>query len=213
MLTTLLNYGIKVNNLFPYFINTNRNELGKKVFHLHLVEGSKSWVMTLVGYFVGIKMSHREVLGHLRRMWRAYHLDDIIMNECGLCFFKFKAQEGMQYVLENEPWLVDGKPFFVQKWEAGICMTKLAPTKVPLWVKNMNVTLEAWNSEGISRIASMSGKPIIVDRITTSMCEKAYGRASFARVLVDVDTHYYTTGQMLRKFVTEIFRSKYAMGL
>ncbi|GJY53411.1 putative reverse transcriptase domain-containing protein [Tanacetum coccineum] len=120
MLTTLLNYRIK---------------------------GSKSWVMTLVGYFVGIKMSHREVLGHLRRMWRAYHLDDIIMNECGLCFFKFKAQEGMQYVLENEPW-----------------------------------------------IDSMSGNPIIMDRITTSMCEKAYGGASFVRVLVDVDAAKGTCG-------------------
>ncbi|GJX50845.1 hypothetical protein Tco_0277690 [Tanacetum coccineum] len=41
--------------------------------------------------------------------------------------------------------------------------------------------------EGIGRIDSMSGNPIIMDRITTSMCEKAYGRASFVRVLVDVD--------------------------
>ncbi|PWA35274.1 zinc knuckle CX2CX4HX4C [Artemisia annua] len=31
------------------------------------------------------------------------------------------------------------------------------------------------------------GNPIIMDIITTSMCEKAYGRASFARVLIEVD--------------------------
>ncbi|GJZ52721.1 putative reverse transcriptase domain-containing protein, partial [Tanacetum coccineum] len=165
------------------------NDLGKEVVDMDPVieEGSKAWVMTLVGYFVGLKMSHREILGHLRRMWRAYHLDEIIMNECGLYFFKFKSDEGMQFVLENGPWLVDGKPLFVQKWEAGLCMVKPEPSKVPLWVKIMNVPLEAWNVEGISRIASRIGNPIIMDRITNSMCEKAYGRASFARVLVEVE--------------------------
>ena len=51
----------------------------------------------------------------------------------------------------------------------------------------MNVPLEAWNVQGISRLASSLGNPIIMDRITASMCDKAYGRASFARVLVEVD--------------------------
>ncbi|GKE03475.1 zinc knuckle CX2CX4HX4C containing protein [Tanacetum coccineum] len=51
----------------------------------------------------------------------------------------------------------------------------------------MNVPLEAWNTHGISRLASSLGNPITMDRITASMCEKAYGRASFARVLVEVD--------------------------
>nr|GEU57000.1 putative reverse transcriptase domain-containing protein [Tanacetum cinerariifolium] len=72
---------------------------------------------------------------------------EVIMNECGLYLFKFKANEGTQFVLENGPWLVDG----------------------------------------IRRLASMIGNPIIMDMITTSMCEKSYGRASFARVLVEVD--------------------------
>ncbi|GKE14412.1 zinc knuckle CX2CX4HX4C containing protein [Tanacetum coccineum] len=66
-------------------------------------------------------------------------------------------------------------------------MVKPEPAKVPLWVRIMNVPLEAWNVEGISRLAGMIGNPIIMDRITTSMCEKSYGRASFARVLIKVD--------------------------
>ena len=66
-------------------------------------------------------------------------------------------------------------------------MERPEPSKVPIWVKLMNVPLEAWNVQGISRIASGVGNPIIIDRITTSMCEKAYGRASFARVLIEVD--------------------------
>ncbi|GKA88883.1 RNA-directed DNA polymerase, eukaryota, reverse transcriptase zinc-binding domain protein [Tanacetum coccineum] len=72
--------------------------------------------------------------------------------------------------------------------EAGMCMQKPEPSKVPLWVKIMNIPLEAWNSEGISWIASYIGNPVIMDRITTSMCERSYGRASLARVLIEVET-------------------------
>ncbi|GJW51108.1 hypothetical protein Tco_0092459, partial [Tanacetum coccineum] len=55
-----------------------------------------------------------------------YFLDEVVTNEGGLYFLKFKGKEGMNYVQENKPW------------------------------------------------------------ITTSMCEKSYGRASFARVLIEV---------------------------
>ncbi|GJT13943.1 RNA-directed DNA polymerase, eukaryota, reverse transcriptase zinc-binding domain protein [Tanacetum coccineum] len=77
---------------------------------------------------------------------------------------------------------------YTSKWEPGLCMSKPEVTKVPLWVKIYNLPLKAWNVEGISRIASRVGNPIIMDRITTAMCEKSYGRASFARVLVEVDS-------------------------
>ena len=90
-------------------------------------------------------------------------------------------------MIENGPWLVDQKQLFVQRWEAGMCLGKPEPSRLPLWVRIYNIPLEAWNVEGISRIASGVGTPIIMDRVTTSMCEKAYGRASFARVLFEVD--------------------------
>ncbi|GJR74220.1 hypothetical protein Tco_0086585 [Tanacetum coccineum] len=112
------------------------NDQGKRVMDMDpfIKKGSKNWSMTLVGYFVGLKMSHKEILGHLRRMWRAYQLDEVIMNDCGLYFLKFKSDE-----------------------------------------------------DSISRITSMIGSPIIMDRITTKMCDRSYGRASFVRVLIKVD--------------------------
>ena len=60
------------------------NEQGRKFANLdHVVEeGSKKWGMTLVGYFVGMKMPHWEISGHLRRMWRSYHF---VVN---LCLFR-----------------------------------------------------------------------------------------------------------------------------
>ncbi|GJZ37316.1 zinc knuckle CX2CX4HX4C containing protein [Tanacetum coccineum] len=67
------------------------------------------------------------------------------------------------------------------------CMSKLDTSKVPLCVKIYDIPLEAWNVDGISRIASRIGVPIIMDKITTSICEKPFGRASYAKVLVEVD--------------------------
>ncbi|GJY57634.1 RNA-directed DNA polymerase, eukaryota, reverse transcriptase zinc-binding domain protein [Tanacetum coccineum] len=124
----LSNGGSNKLNTFPVIVN----DKGKFVADLDPIieKGSKNRSMTLVGYFVGLKMSYREIMGHLRRMWIAYHLGE---------------------------------------------------------VKIMNVPLEAWNAEGIGRITSCIGTPIIIDRITTSMCEKSYGRASFARVLIEVE--------------------------
>ncbi|PWA88679.1 zinc knuckle CX2CX4HX4C [Artemisia annua] len=43
------------------------------------------------------------------------------------------------------------------------------------------------NSNKLRLIASRIGTPIIMDMITSSMCEKEFGRANFARVLVEVD--------------------------
>nr|GEW39763.1 ATPase, F1/V1/A1 complex, alpha/beta subunit, zinc knuckle CX2CX4HX4C [Tanacetum cinerariifolium] len=98
-----------------------------------------------------------------------------------------KTEKGMQFLLENGSWLMDGKLFFIQKWEARMYMQKPEPSKVPLWVRIMNIPLEAWNSKGIIGIASYIGNLVIMNRITTSMCEKSYGGARFARVLTEVE--------------------------
>ncbi|GJY55986.1 zinc knuckle CX2CX4HX4C containing protein [Tanacetum coccineum] len=150
------------NKLSRFPVRVNKD--GNKVVDMdHVLEdGSKRWDLTLVGYFVGLKMSYAEISGHLRRMWRSHNLAEIITNE-------------------------KGKLLFVQKWEAGLCMEKPEPTRVPIWVRIMHVPLEAWNSNGISRLASSIGYPIIMDKITASICEKACGRDSFARVLIEVD--------------------------
>ncbi|GJQ91234.1 RNA-directed DNA polymerase, eukaryota, reverse transcriptase zinc-binding domain protein [Tanacetum coccineum] len=94
-------------------------------------------------------MGHREILGHLRRMWRPFQLESVIMNEGGLYFLNFNSKEGIMNVIEKGPWLVDQKPLFVQRWEAGLCLSKAEPKKIPLWVKIFNIPLEAWNFESI----------------------------------------------------------------
>ncbi|GKB49009.1 RNA-directed DNA polymerase, eukaryota, reverse transcriptase zinc-binding domain protein [Tanacetum coccineum] len=51
----------------------------------------------------------------------------------------------------------------------------------------MNPTLEAWSGKGLSVLASRIGTPLIMDTMTTSMCNKGIGILGYARVLVEVN--------------------------
>ncbi|GJX87382.1 zinc knuckle CX2CX4HX4C containing protein [Tanacetum coccineum] len=110
-------------------------------------------------------------------------VDDMVKNKVRSNISFASVAQGMANSGYNKlklfPLLVDEEP--------GLCLTKSEPTRIPLWVKIDNIPLEAWNVEGISKIANRLGTPIIMDRITTSMCEQAYGRVSYARVLIEVD--------------------------
>ncbi|GJY49024.1 zinc knuckle CX2CX4HX4C containing protein, partial [Tanacetum coccineum] len=100
------------------FVSTALNEEGREVAVMDpvLEEGIQKWSMTVVGHFVGFQMGYREILGHLKRMWRLFQLEEVIVNQ-GLYYFNFKSQEGMNSVIENGPWMVENKPLFVRKWE------------------------------------------------------------------------------------------------
>lgn len=53
---------------------------------------------------------------------------------------------------------------------------------VPTWVNLRKVPLHMWNATCLSKIASLIGKPIMMDHLTLTK-----SRMSFARVLVEVD--------------------------
>ncbi|GKF26821.1 RNA-directed DNA polymerase, eukaryota, reverse transcriptase zinc-binding domain protein [Tanacetum coccineum] len=82
-------------------------------------DASTKWNMTVIGHFVGYRMSYREIMGNLRRMWRSCQFVDIIMNNSGLYFSKFKSHDGMQAVIENGPcsWEVDSTKGLVDSVE------------------------------------------------------------------------------------------------
>ncbi|GKB76178.1 ATPase, F1/V1/A1 complex, alpha/beta subunit [Tanacetum coccineum] len=53
-----------------------------------------------------------------------YGLKEIVDNANGCWFFKFGYEEGMNNVVEMSPWMVNGKPLMVQKWNPDIGMEK-----------------------------------------------------------------------------------------
>ncbi|KAJ9541430.1 hypothetical protein OSB04_027936 [Centaurea solstitialis] len=141
------------------------------------------WTLTLAGYFIGKRPAFPFVQYPARRL---------------------------NFVFENGPWLFNGMPIFIQRWQPGLCFDKPELKTVPLWVNIYGLPLDVWDYEIISRIASVVGEPVSVDRHTDEMCVTKSGRANFARVLVNVSADYELPSNIdviilgkLRKFKTE----------
>ncbi|GKE51099.1 ATPase, F1/V1/A1 complex, alpha/beta subunit [Tanacetum coccineum] len=58
-------------------------------------------------------------------------LSDIVMQN-GVYLFKFKNEEGMQFVLESGTWMVNNKSMLIQKWDPTVIIDKSDPKKLPL---------------------------------------------------------------------------------
>ncbi|GKE56968.1 RNA-directed DNA polymerase, eukaryota, reverse transcriptase zinc-binding domain protein, partial [Tanacetum coccineum] len=137
------------NNEVPTCVNEKGDEV--VIFDEELVkEGSEKWKYTVCGYFVGSNMPGYEVKYNIRRMGGMHGLDEIVVDNDDLCFAKFKKEGGMNYVVYQSPWMVNGRPFIVQKWD----LVKSTPCKILVWIRLFNVPLEAWSIKGIGTISS-----------------------------------------------------------
>ncbi|GKC49807.1 RNA-directed DNA polymerase, eukaryota, reverse transcriptase zinc-binding domain protein, partial [Tanacetum coccineum] len=68
-----------------------------------------------------------------------------------------KEEKGMKYIIKQSPWIVNGKPLIMQKWDPKIVIEKESPCKIPIWIRLLNVPLESWSIKGISSISSRLG--------------------------------------------------------
>lgn len=149
-------------------------------------KGSEACALQLYGYFVGTSMDYRVVNANLSKMWRAYGISDITKTSAGLFYFKFKNEEGMKSVLESGPWMINNVPLVLNVWEPGIWLEKVEPSTIPIWVCVYGIPLELCNGNGIGKIMSGVGKPMLMDKLTRERCLKKSGKLDFARVLVEV---------------------------
>ncbi|KAJ9557115.1 hypothetical protein OSB04_011729 [Centaurea solstitialis] len=154
---------------------------------MHLAkEAMKTHNATLFGYFLGARIPFPVVQNYIKTAWGKYGLTNSMMNNSGVFFFKFNDVGGCNQVVEQGPLMIRGVPLFVAHWDPTKGLSKPLHTTCPLWIKLHNIPLVAFNKEGISRIASALGVPKQMDACTASMCDKSWGRPSFAKVPVEV---------------------------
>ncbi|GJS68188.1 zinc knuckle CX2CX4HX4C containing protein [Tanacetum coccineum] len=115
---------------------------------------------TLYGYFIGKRLAFLMVEYFVKNNWAKYGLKRIMLNAKGFFFFKFDSRVGLEKELN----------------------------RVPIWVKFHDVLLEVFDEERISIIGSHIGKPIMLDAYTSSMCKDSWGRSSFSRCLIKVNS-------------------------
>ena len=171
----------------PGFVSVQENGTRRIEFSADEVyKGGQACAMQLYGYFVGTSMDYRVVRSNLMKMWRVYDIEEITKTNNGICYFKFKSEEGMKTVLDSGPWMVQNVPLVLNIWEPGIWLEKAEPTTIPIWVCVHNIPMELCNGNGIGKIMSGVGRPMIMDKMTKERCLKKAGKLDFARVLVEV---------------------------
>ncbi|KAJ9536550.1 hypothetical protein OSB04_un000302 [Centaurea solstitialis] len=158
-------------------------------------EAMKTHKATLYGYFLGPRLHFPVVERYVKAVWGKYGFSEAMMNNNGIYFLKFNDIGGSNQAVEAGPLMIRGVPFFVEHWDPVKGLTKPIHNTCPLWVKLHDIPLVAFNKEGISRIASALGVPKQMDACTASMCDKAWGRPGFAKVLVET----WAVGELKRE--------------
>ncbi|KAL2235430.1 UNVERIFIED_CONTAM: hypothetical protein Sindi_1275200 [Sesamum indicum] len=148
---------------------------------LHTVrDGAKGWKTTAVGYFLGKRPYYHHLKEYAHSVWP--DLREVTATANGFFFFQFKNVIAMEEVIEGGPWLFQGQPIVLQKWEPDMAMRKQKHTQIPIWIKLRHLPMEYWTTEGLSTVASGVGKPLYPDAIT-----RACTKLDFARVCVILD--------------------------
>ncbi|KAL0295718.1 UNVERIFIED_CONTAM: hypothetical protein Sangu_3187700 [Sesamum angustifolium] len=136
--------------------------------------------MTAVGYFLGRKPYFHHLEAFAKKNWKS--LIRVTATENGFFFFQFNTTAAMEEVIEGGPWLFQGQPIVLQRWEPGMSLRKQKHTQIPVWIRLKHLPMEYWTNEGLSVVASGVGKPLYSDAVT-----KQCSRLDYARVCVMLD--------------------------
>ncbi|MFS8013836.1 putative transcription factor interactor and regulator CCHC(Zn) family [Helianthus anomalus] len=150
-----------------------------------LMHSAKVYPLYLYGYFLGTSMDFNVVNRTLRRLWHAYDIAEITKSSAGYYYFKFFSEKGLNEVLENGPWLINNIPIFINKWVPGLCLEKVEPKTIHIWVTVHSFPLELWTDLSLSKIFSGIGRPLLLDKITHTRVTQHTGKLGYARMLVE----------------------------
>ncbi|KAJ9535204.1 hypothetical protein OSB04_un001715 [Centaurea solstitialis] len=187
--------GKEDNSALSFFPLTSKDQTCVRIPKELATEVLQTHKSTLFGYFLGPRLHFPVVERYVKAAWGKFGFSDAMMNNNGIYFFKFNDFGGSNQVVEAGPLMIRGVPLFVEHWDPVKGLTKPVHTTCPLWVKLHNVPLVAFNKEGLSRIASALGVPKQMDACTASMCDKAWGRPGFAKVLIET----WAVGELKRE--------------
>ncbi|GJS50336.1 reverse transcriptase zinc-binding domain-containing protein [Tanacetum coccineum] len=77
----------------------------------------------------------------------------------GLFFYQSSSMDGLDSMLENDPWFIRNNPLILKKWNP---------------------------NDGLSAIAMKIGTPLMLDSYTSDMCIQSWGRSSYATALIEI---------------------------
>nr|GFA22526.1 hypothetical protein [Tanacetum cinerariifolium] len=142
-------------------------------------EVSARFENTLYGYFISNRLAFPLVENYVKNTWARFGLKRIMLDD-GIFLFQFDTKEGMERIIENGPWLIQGMPLILNVWTPSSALRKEEIKKAPVWVKMNHVPIAAYSEVGLSLITTQIGCPIMLDSYTSNMCVRSWGKNEYA---------------------------------
>ncbi|GJW40842.1 nucleotide-diphospho-sugar transferase [Tanacetum coccineum] len=119
--------------------------------------------------------------------WGKYGLvRSMFSSSTRLFSFQFSSIDGLDAMLENDPWFIRNNPLILKKWHPDENLLKQDVSTIPVWVKLYGVHVTAFSEDGLSAIATKLSTPLMLDSYTSDMCMQSWGRSSYARVMIEL---------------------------
>jgi len=138
------------------------------------------WKLCLVGYIAGRSPGFKAIQNLITTTWHCEA--SLTIHASGWLIFKFTNEADKLNVLAGGPYLVYGRPLILRAMPEYFEFSSSDMHTIPVWVKFPNLPLKCWSIKCLSKIASVLGKPVQSDMLTSTM-----SRLSYARVLVEVN--------------------------
>lgn len=142
-----------------------------------LRKGLDKFKWCVVGHFTKGTMPLSSVTSIASKLWSSKGLISVMQKEGRKFIFKFNSAAAMHSVLAHGTWYFERKPMVVTPWGKSVEQNQLQD--MPLWIKLSNVPDCYWTKEGISCLASVVGKPLFADKLTSK-----FETLPFAKVCV-----------------------------
>ncbi|XP_020272640.1 uncharacterized protein LOC109847811 [Asparagus officinalis] len=144
-------------------------------------EGVSFWLFSLIGQVMGLNVRYKAMESYVQKVWASFAVPEISILKAGVFLFKFKNKEEMCDILGRGPWFFGSRPLLLKTWAIDEDIDRMKECVYPMWIQLPGLKLNLWNAKAISKIFSIIGKPISIDKLTATRQRLAY-----ARVLVEV---------------------------
>lgn len=120
--------------------------------------------------------------GFFRRIWSIQNIVQVYLKPAGIFIVKFVSIEARDKVLQQKSFFFfDKKPLILKDWSPDTRIDRDAISQLHIWVQLPSLHPKYWGAPSLSKIGSLLGTPLRMDRAT-----KAKVKIDYARLLVEV---------------------------
>lgn len=132
-----------------------------------LMEGAEKLKCCVLGTFTKGTLPFKAVQNIAALIWKKLGLCSVFQKNETTYVFKFLSVNAKNFILSRGTWYFDSRPLVISTWGTTVGQDKIS--SLPLWLKLQNIPDCYWTSKGLSRLASVVGKPLCADNLTSKL--------------------------------------------